>query len=90
MSQMGQLEKTFHRDSTAGLPSTADLVTDGRHRRSVPEPGPDVATHSRPCTGGERPELARIRADIPPDRDAHYREHRGRDGHQLAAKNVPR
>src|SRR5205085_3963221 len=34
-SAQGQLEKTFHRDSTAGLPSTADLVTDGRHRRSV-------------------------------------------------------
>src|SRR6516162_4797358 len=30
-------EKTCHSESTAGLCSTADLFTDGRHRRSVPE-----------------------------------------------------
>jgi hypothetical protein len=31
-------EKTSHSESTAGLPSTADLLTDGRHCRSVPTP----------------------------------------------------
>jgi hypothetical protein len=31
-----QPEKTCHSESTAGLPLRADLLADGRHRRSVP------------------------------------------------------
>jgi hypothetical protein len=30
-------EKTCHSESTAVLPSTAEMLTDGQHRRSVPK-----------------------------------------------------
>jgi hypothetical protein len=36
LSALGQPEKTFHRYSTAGLPSTAEMPSDSEHRRSVP------------------------------------------------------
>ena len=37
MSGLGQLEKTCHRYCTAGLSSTAELLTGGQHRRSCQE-----------------------------------------------------
>jgi hypothetical protein len=55
---------------TPALPSIAEELTDDPSPPIRARTGPDVAAHLRPNSGGERSELARIRADVPPDRHA--------------------
>ena len=52
---LGQPEKSCRHYSTAGLPSTAEMLTEAQRRRSVPEP--DLTSPPTwPNSGGERSE----------------------------------